>query len=182
VFSLRFLPPYCPVLATIADVSALLSAQRQRHASASSQAVGRPGGIYRYNKSLTVSAIQRVPLSPRSAVRALTNGRCREHNETRPPNARSDLASELRRRRLVALADKNQGRTGNRSKTGARVRAAQDRLLLAQVSLEACVYRKPKPGRNGEGVRPGSRESHSADALNSTTERLCVPKTQTRTY
>ena len=28
---------YCPVLATIADVSALLSAQRQRHASASAK-------------------------------------------------------------------------------------------------------------------------------------------------
>ena len=67
-----------------------------------------------------------------------------DHNQARSPNAGGDLADELRRRRLVALADQNQRRAGNRSKAGARVRTAQDRLLLAQVSLDAgCLGHLP---------------------------------------
>src|SRR6516225_1026630 len=62
------------------------------------------------------------------------------HNETGSPNPLGDLPRELRRRRFVALANENQRRAGNRRKPGARVPTAQDRLLLAQVSLDASCF------------------------------------------
>src|SRR6478672_13133347 len=61
----------------------------------------------------------------------------RDHNQVRSTNARGHLAGEFWRCGFITVADQNQSWAGNRSKAWARIRTAQDRLLLAQVSLNA---------------------------------------------
>ena len=57
-------------------------------------------------------------------------------DKPRARNRRRNLAREFGRRRLVALADQHQRLARNRRKAGPRIRTADDRLLLAQISVE----------------------------------------------
>src|SRR5512139_112427 len=67
-----------------------------------------------------------------------------DNNQARSSNASSNFVGEFWWCCLIAFANEYQRRARNRSKAGARVRTAQDRLLLAQVSLDAgCLGHLP---------------------------------------
>ena len=59
------------------------------------------------------------------------------HRQTRAANLVRNLARKLGRRRLIAVADKDQRRTFDRAKPRPRIRPGHDRLLLTQEGFDA---------------------------------------------
>jgi hypothetical protein len=64
----------------------------------------------------------------------------RDHPQTGAADRARDFTRQLRRRRLIAIADQDQGLAFDRAKPGSRIRPSDDRLLLPQECVNAGLF------------------------------------------